>query len=71
MTRFREIGRAPEKMNRESASDLRARRMAQASHKVRRETMKINREFDLIDRDSGALLALTGTPEQLRLNIGS
>jgi predicted transcriptional regulator len=44
------IRRALEKMNREAEAQARARRLADASRKVRRESMRVNREFARIER---------------------
>ncbi|MBV8056454.1 MAG: ribbon-helix-helix protein, CopG family [Deltaproteobacteria bacterium] len=44
------IRRALERMNREGAAQNRAARLAQASKKVRRESMRINAEFARIER---------------------
>ncbi len=43
--------RAIEQMNRETQKRLRAKRLAEASKKVREESMKINAEFALIEQD--------------------
>jgi predicted transcriptional regulator len=48
------IRRAIERMNRETRAHLRARRLADASRKVRRESLKINAEFAAIERDPDA-----------------
>lgn len=44
------IRRAIERMNREAESRARAERMARASRKVRRESMRVNAEFARIER---------------------
>lgn len=44
------IRRAIQRMNRETQARLRARRLADASRKVRRESLKVNAEFAAIER---------------------
>ncbi len=44
--------RAIEQMNRETQKRLRAKRLAEASKKVREESMKVNAEFALIEQDT-------------------
>src|SRR5690242_7554637 len=46
--------RALERMNREVVAQARAARLAQASKKVRRESMRINAEFARIEREPDA-----------------
>jgi hypothetical protein len=41
-------------MNRDARAHLRAQRMAAASRKVRAESMKVNAEFEAIERDPDA-----------------
>ena len=41
-------------MNRETRARLRARRLRDASHKVRGESMRVNAEFAAIERDIDA-----------------
>ena len=53
LSRAEYIRRAIERMNRETRAQLRARRLAEASRKVRDESMRINAEFAAIERDSG------------------
>jgi len=48
------IRQALERMNREVATQNRAARLAQASKKVRRESMRINAEFARIEREPDA-----------------
>ena len=48
------IRRAIRNMNRESEARARAARLAEASHKVRRESMRVNAEFAAIERDPDA-----------------
>jgi len=47
------IRRAIERMNREVETRARADRMAAASEKVRKESMRVNAEFAAIERHSG------------------
>lgn len=46
--------RALEQMNRETRARLPARRLRDASYKVRRESMRVNAEFAAIERDVDA-----------------
>jgi hypothetical protein len=48
------IRRAIERMNREAEARARAERMARASRKVRKESMRVNAEFARIERDPDA-----------------
>ncbi|OGL06763.1 MAG: hypothetical protein A3H48_04190 [Candidatus Rokubacteria bacterium RIFCSPLOWO2_02_FULL_71_18] len=50
LSRAAYIRRAVERMNRETRARLRARRLAEASRKVRGESMKVNAEFAAIER---------------------
>ena len=45
------IRRAIERMNRETQQRLRAKRLAEASRKVREESMNVNAEFAAIGQD--------------------
>ena len=54
LTRAEYIRRALEHMNRQTGAQLRARRLRHASHKVRGESMRVNAEFDSIERDVDA-----------------
>jgi len=54
LTRSECIRRAIERMNRETRSVLRAKRLAQVSKKVRTESMRVNAEFAAIERDPDA-----------------
>jgi predicted transcriptional regulator len=45
------IRRAIEQMNRETQKRLRAKRLAEASRKVRAESMRVNAEFAAVERD--------------------
>jgi metal-responsive CopG/Arc/MetJ family transcriptional regulator len=53
MSRAAYIRRAVERLNHETRARLRARRMAEASRKVRRESLRVNKEFSRIERDPG------------------
>jgi hypothetical protein len=44
------IRRAIERMNQETSAQLRAKRLAEVSKKVRRESMRVNAEFAAIER---------------------
>ncbi|OAI44755.1 hypothetical protein AYO43_08915 [Nitrospira sp. SCGC AG-212-E16] len=48
------IRRAVERMNRQTEALHRARRLAEASKKVRKESMLVNREFTAIEQDTNA-----------------
>jgi len=48
------IRRAIEKMNREAEAQARAVRLADASRRVRKESMRVNAEFSRIERDPDA-----------------
>ena len=48
------IRRAIERMNRQTQALLRAKRLADASKKVRKESMRVNREFAAIEQDPDA-----------------
>jgi predicted transcriptional regulator len=50
LSRAAYIRRAVERMNRETQTRLRARRLADASRRVRAESMKVNAEFAAIER---------------------
>jgi hypothetical protein len=45
------IRRAIERMNKETQKSLRAKRLAEASKKVREESMKVNAEFAAVEQD--------------------
>ena len=47
------IRRAVARFNQDTADDIRDRRLAEASHKVRDESMRINAEFAAIEFDPG------------------
>jgi metal-responsive CopG/Arc/MetJ family transcriptional regulator len=42
------------RMNRETRNQLRAKRLAEVSRKVRKESMRVNAEFAAIERDPDA-----------------
>ena len=48
------IRQAIVRMNRETQKRLRAQRLAEASRKVRKESMRVNAEFAAIERDPDA-----------------
>ena len=48
------IRRAIERMNREAEAQARAERIARASRKVRRESLRVNADFAAIERDPDA-----------------
>jgi predicted transcriptional regulator len=50
LSRAAYIRRAVERMNRETQARLRARRLADASRRVRGESMKVNAEFAAVER---------------------
>jgi len=54
LTRAEYIRTAIERMNRETAAAMRAQRLAEASRKVRKESMRVNAEFAAIERDPDA-----------------
>jgi hypothetical protein len=54
ITRAEYIRRAIENMNRESEARARAARLAEASRKVRKESMRVNAEFAVFERDPDA-----------------
>jgi hypothetical protein len=54
LSRAEYIRRAIDRMNRETRARLRAERLAEASRKVRKESMKVNAEFAAIERDPEA-----------------
>lgn len=51
LSRAEYIRRAIERMNRETQAQLRARRLAEASLRVRDESMRVNAEFAAIEHD--------------------
>jgi metal-responsive CopG/Arc/MetJ family transcriptional regulator len=54
LSRAEYIRRAIEQMNRETRAMLRAKRLAEASRKVRPESMKVNAEFEAIEEEPSA-----------------
>jgi hypothetical protein len=50
LSRAEYIRRAVERMNKETRAQMRARRLAEISRRVRRESMRVNREFQGIER---------------------
>ncbi len=54
ISRAEYIRRAIERMNRDTRALLRAERLANASHRVREESMLVNAEFAAFERDPGA-----------------
>lgn len=54
LSRAAYIRRAVERMNRQTQALVRARRLAEVSKKVRKESMRINREFAAFERDPDA-----------------
>lgn len=48
------IRRAIDRMNRETNARIRARRLTEASKKVRKESMRVNAEFAAIEQDPDA-----------------
>ena len=54
LSRAEYIRRAIEQMNRETMAMLRAKRLAEASRKVRSESMKVNAEFAAIEEEPSA-----------------
>lgn len=50
LSRAAYIRRAIERMNRQTETMLRARRLAEASKRVRKESMRVNREFSAIEQ---------------------
>lgn len=49
LSRAEYIRRAVERMNKDTRAQLRARRLAEISRRVRRESMQVNREFERIE----------------------
>ena len=54
LSRAAYIRRAVERMNRQIQALLRAKRLADASKKVRKESMRVNREFASFEQDPDA-----------------
>jgi metal-responsive CopG/Arc/MetJ family transcriptional regulator len=53
LSRAEYIRRAIEQMNQETRAQLRSRRLAEVSHRVRDESMRVNAEFAAIELDPG------------------
>ncbi len=51
VSRAEYIRRAIERMNRETRAGLRAKRLAAASLRVRKQSMRVNAEFQAIERE--------------------
>ena len=51
LSRAAYIRRAVERMNRQTRAQLRAKRLAEVSRKVRKESMRVNAQFAAIERD--------------------
>jgi metal-responsive CopG/Arc/MetJ family transcriptional regulator len=54
LSRAEYIRQAIQQVNREAQRDARSRRLAEISHRVRKESMRVNAEFAAIERDSVA-----------------
>ena len=54
LSRAEYMRRAIERMNRETRAQSRAKRLAEVSRKVRKQSMAVNAEFAAIERDPGA-----------------
>jgi len=54
ISRAEYVRQAVEQKNRETRAQLRARRLAEASRKVRKDSMRVNAEFARIERDPDA-----------------
>jgi predicted transcriptional regulator len=54
LSRAAYIRQAVERMNRQTQAQLRARRLAEVSRRVRGESMRVNAEFARIERDPDA-----------------
>jgi predicted transcriptional regulator len=54
LSRAAYIRRAVERMNRQTRAQLRAKRLAEVSRKVRKESMRVNAQFAAIERDPDA-----------------
>ena len=54
LSRVEYIRRAILRMNHETQQQIRAKRLAAASHKVRKESMRVNAEFAAIEQDPDA-----------------
>lgn len=56
LSRAEYIRRAIERMNRETRAEVRAQRLAEASRRVREESLRVNAEFAAIETDLRAPL---------------
>lgn len=54
LSRSEYIRRAIDRMNQETRSRLRKKHLAEVSRKVRKESMKVNADFEKIEADSDA-----------------
>lgn len=54
LSRAEYVRRALERMNRDTRARLRADRLQAASRRVRQESMRVNAEFDAVERDVDA-----------------
>ena len=54
LSRAAYIREAIERMNRQTESRLRAKRLAEVSHRVRKESMRVNAEFAAIEQPPDA-----------------
>ena len=54
ISRAEYIRRAVEEKNQRTRAEIRARRLAAASHKVRKESMQVNAEFAAFEKDPDA-----------------
>ena len=54
VSRAEYIRRAIERMNRETTARMRAERLADASRRVRKESMRVNAEFAAVEGDANA-----------------
>jgi hypothetical protein len=54
LSRAEYIRCAIERMNRETRRQLRARRLAEVSHRVRDESLRVNAEFAAVEQDPDA-----------------
>ena len=54
LSRAEYIRRALERMNRDTRFQVRAKRLAEVSRRVRKESMRVNAEFAAIERDPDA-----------------
>ncbi len=62
LSRAEYIRRALERMNRDTRALLRAERLRAASSRVRQDSMRVNAEFDAIERDADVFSGLPLAP---------